>query len=86
MGGNDWVEVRLSKFGEQYAGTGELHVHEGHHQFTFRASEAQRVTRAFDWSNVLQRQVVAGQPLFEIVPEAEELVTTEATKEHGGEE
>lgn len=70
MGGNDWVEVRLSAAGEARAEGAPLHVHEGHHQFTFVAGEAQRVTRAFDWEMILSRQTIGGQPLFEIVDDA----------------
>lgn len=76
MAGNDWVDVRLTEFGAEYSKGAPLHVHEGAHQFSFRAGEMQRVTRAFDWNRVLKNVVVAGRPLLEIVPDehAEELV------------
>lgn len=64
----DWVEVRLSPFGEQYANGAPLRVQEGS-GFVFAPGESQRVTRAFDWEKVLRPWHINGHALFEIVPE-----------------
>ena len=64
--GADWVNVKLTKFGAELAGGGELHVHGGRN-FTFKAGTSQRVTKAFDWEQVLANEFVDGEPLFELV-------------------
>lgn len=61
----DFVKVRLNQAGQQLAGGGELHVIEGHHEFTFRGTEQQEVTRSLDWEKVLEPR-----GLFEIVEPA----------------
>jgi hypothetical protein len=80
MSGEDFVLVQLTEKGKELCGEGELHVIKGHHQFTFRHDDQQRVTRAFDWAKVLQPESRDGQPLFEVVPQqsdAKELVYSE---------
>ena len=80
---NDWVNVRLTQFGERYLkenGGGSLAVHEGS-GFTFRPGEAVRVTRAFDWARVLQPHHVHGHALFEIVTESTEEQASPAVQE-----
>ncbi|MBZ5533093.1 MAG: hypothetical protein LAO20_16810 [Acidobacteriia bacterium] len=76
----DFVNVRLTPFGAQQAGEGTLRVTggggpgdsgSGHHDFIFKAGEAQRVTRAYDWERVLRHQHSNGHLLFEIVPDGE---------------
>ncbi len=66
--GDDWVQVRLSEFGERYTAGAAVHVHEGQHEFSFHPGEPQRVTRAFDWERILKNVTIAGNPLFEIAP------------------
>ena len=79
----DWVNVRLSEFGERYlkeTGGGSLAVHEGS-GFVFKPGESVRVTRAFDWARVLQTQHINGHALFEVVPDqAAEVHTNEEEK------
>jgi hypothetical protein len=75
MAKEDFVNVRITKFGERFieqCGGGPLRVHEGGRvgsEFTFTPGETQRVTRAVDWDKVLKNQHVNGQSLFEIVEE-----------------
>jgi hypothetical protein len=73
MTGSDWVQVRLTSFGEERAQGGELRIQEGNggKGFVFRAGEAQRVTRAFDWEKVLKSWTFNGHALFELVSEDE---------------
>jgi hypothetical protein len=87
MGGNDWVEVRLSEFGREYAGDGPVRVHEGPHEFVFKPGETQRVTRAFDWERILKPLAIGGRALFEIVPDqhAEDLVQEWRAEGYAGE-
>lgn len=77
MGGDDFVNVRLTRFGEEQAAGAPIQVHNGNHSFYFKPGEEQRVTRAFDWERVLRTQHINGHPLFEIVPSvhAEEVAT-----------
>jgi hypothetical protein len=72
----DFVNVRLTAFGENAAAGSVVQVHEGNHSFVFTPGEAQMVTRAFDWNRVLRHQHINGHPLFEIVPEATEEEST----------
>lgn len=65
MAGEDFVHVKLSKKGEEMAGGGELVVC-NHLTWRFRAGQAQRVPRAFDWNQVLSKEMIGGEPLFEI--------------------
>lgn len=68
----DWVNVRLTAFGERYLkenGGGPANVHEGT-GFSVESGKAVRVTRAFDWERVLKQQHVNGHALFEIAEEA----------------
>lgn len=68
--GEDWVNIKLTKFGEQFAAGGPVRVHEGNGpEFAVKAGETLRVTRAFDWERVLKQQHVNGLALFEIAPE-----------------
>jgi hypothetical protein len=75
MAKEDFVNVRITQFGERYikeCGGGPLRVHEGGRlgsEFAFMPGESQRVTRAVDWDRVLRNQHINGQALFEIVEE-----------------
>jgi hypothetical protein len=69
MAGKDFVNVRLTEFGRQQAGSGRLQVHAGNHSFFFAPDEVKMVTRAFEWERVLRNEHVNGHPLFEIVPD-----------------
>lgn len=83
MAGKDFVNVRLTEFGRQQAGTGPLQVHAGNHSFYFEPGEVKMVTRAFEWERVLKNEHINGHPLFEIAPEAaeeEQPLTTEGTE------
>ncbi len=74
MSGNDWVNVRLTVFAEEYvaqSGGGPLRVHEGRFECSILPGETMRVTRAFDWERVLKPIAIAGQSMFEIVQEEE---------------
>lgn len=64
--GTDWVWVRLTAKGEELAGAGALTIAGGRYHFSFIASEAQKVTRAFDWEQVLKNERRGGEPLFEL--------------------
>ena len=66
MTGTDWVEVRLTNFGEEHAAGGDLRVQEGS-GFVFRVDQTVRVTRAFDWERVLKPWCINGHALFEMV-------------------
>lgn len=67
--GDDFVNVQLSKWGEEVAAGGVVRVHEGNRpEFVFKSGDVQYVTRAHDWERVLKLQVVGGRALFEIVP------------------
>lgn len=66
MPGEDFVYVKLSKRGLELAGEGSLSVVSGRHTFEFAGSKAQRVTRAFDWTEVLAGQHANGEAIFEI--------------------
>jgi hypothetical protein len=79
MGGNDFVNVRLTDFGTAIAAGGTVKVHEGNHSFYVAPGETLRVTRAFEWERVLKLQQVNGRPLFEIVEE--KVSTTEGADE-----
>lgn len=71
--GEDWINVRLTQFGERYlkeTGGGALTVHEGT-GFAFESGRTVRVTRAFDWERVLKQQHLNGHALFEIASEEE---------------
>jgi hypothetical protein len=85
MAGKDFVNVRLTEFGVQQAGSGRVQVHAGNHSFYFEPDEVKMVTRAFEWERVLKNEHVNGHPLFEIVTEAvateeEQPLTTEGTE------
>jgi hypothetical protein len=78
--GKDFVEVRLTPFGEQQAAGGPIRITggggtgdagSGHHDFIFEAGKPQRVTRAYDWERILRHQHSNGHLLFEIVPGGE---------------
>jgi hypothetical protein len=64
--GEDFVHVKLSAAGEKLAGSNPLRVVTGTKDFTFKAGEAQRVTRAFEWERVLSQQYRDGECLFEL--------------------
>ena len=72
MAGEDFINVKLSAAGVKYAGRGgQVAVHNSRREFTFKAGEAQRVLLAYEWSAVLgPMRTPAGEPMFEIVPEA----------------
>lgn len=75
LAGEDFVYVRLSKRGQDMAGQHTLSIASGRHRFEFSGNKAQRVTRAFDWLEVLAVQHSNGEPLFEITvvkPEKQE--------------
>jgi hypothetical protein len=69
MAGKDWVEVKLTRFGEEHSQGGQLRVQEGNggKGFVFLPGESQRVTRAFDWEQVLRPWHINGHALFEQV-------------------
>jgi hypothetical protein len=69
MPGKDFVNVRLTEFGRQQAGSGRVQVHAGNHSFDFAPDDVKMVTRAFEWERVLKTEHVNGHALFEIVPE-----------------
>lgn len=67
----DWVNVKLTEFGERYLaenGGGPLRVHD-RSEFVFESGKPQRVTKAGDWDLVLKQQHVNGHALFEIAEE-----------------
>lgn len=71
MSGEDWVDVQLTAFGERYLkenGGGPLRVHDGNREFDFASGETKRVTRAYDWHQVLRLQHVNGMALFQVAP------------------
>ena len=63
---DDYVDVKLTKRGEELAGEHELHVASGSYEYTFRAGQAQRVTRFYDWNVVLKKEKFEGEHLFEL--------------------
>src|SRR5438105_13750100 len=72
MSGDDFVNVQFTELGKSLAGDAPLRIHEGPREFVFTAGKSERVTKAFDWERVLKNVTVAGTPLLEIVPDAEE--------------
>jgi len=66
--GSDFVMVRLTKFGVEYARGGALRVVEGRLHEVFEAGKPKRVTRGYEWE-VLRNWRIGGQPLFETVEE-----------------
>jgi hypothetical protein len=71
MAGEDFVMVQLSKDGIAAAKGGPITISNGRRSFTFKAGEAQRVERSYEWNGVLSRQVAPdGKSLFELAPEA----------------
>jgi len=66
---DDWVNVQLTAAGEALAGEGELVIAGPRYEFRFRAGQPLRVTRAFDWGQILQHETHDGQPVFEVVEE-----------------
>lgn len=69
MAGEDFVMVQLSKDGIAAAKGGPITMSNGRRSFTFKAGEAQRVERSYEWNGVLSRQVAPdGKTLFELAP------------------
>ena len=69
MAGEDFVMVQLSKDGIAAAKGGPITMSNGRRTFTFKAGEAQRVERSYEWNGVLSRQVAPdGKKLFELAP------------------
>jgi hypothetical protein len=66
MAREDFVNVKLTKFGKQAAGGAPIQVHAGNHSFYFEPDEVKMVTRAFEWERVLKNEHFNGHPLFEI--------------------
>jgi hypothetical protein len=87
MAKEDFVNVRITQFGERYikeCGGGPLRVHEGGRlgsEFSFVPGESQRVTRAVDWDKVLKNQHINGQALFEIIEEESDAPDANQTSE-----
>jgi hypothetical protein len=71
MSREDFVNVRLTKFGAERAAGGSVQVHAGNHSFVFEPGEVKLVTRAFDWNRVLKNEHFNGHQMFEIVPDEE---------------
>lgn len=72
MAGEDFVHTRLTVAGEQLAGKGGyVHIVAGRCEFTFKVGSTQRVTRNYEWNKILKTETYKGQPVFEIVPNAE---------------
>ncbi len=71
MSGDDFVEVRLTEFGQALAAGNPVRVNEGVREFVFTPGQAQRVTVAYDWQRVLSQLLINGRHLFEVVPAAE---------------
>ena len=67
----DFINVRLTQFGQERAAGGRVQVHAGNHSFYFQPGEVKMVTRKFDWERVLKTEHVNGHALFEIVPDIE---------------
>jgi hypothetical protein len=64
---SDFVNVRLTHAGVGFAGEhGVVHVANAHMAYTFAGQEPQRVVM-YQWRGTLSRELVAGQPMFEIV-------------------
>lgn len=69
MAGDDFVMVQLSPAGIAMAKGGPVGISNGRRSFTFKAGEAQRVERSYEWNGVLSRQVAPdGKKLFELAP------------------
>ncbi len=82
MSGNDWINVRLTEFAEQYvaqSGGGPLRVHDGRFECSILPGETMRVTRAFDWERVLKPIAIAGQAMFEIADEVNAEIESQKT-------
>jgi hypothetical protein len=71
MAGEDFVMVQLSPDGIAAAKGGPIGISNGRRSFTFKAGEAQRVERSYEWHGVLSRQFAPdGKSLFEMAPAA----------------
>ncbi|ABF42417.1 hypothetical protein Acid345_3416 [Candidatus Koribacter versatilis Ellin345] len=77
---DDYVYVRLTAKGEELAGPHELRLAGGSYHFAFKAGEAQKVTRAYDWNVVLSKEKYDGEPLFEVVDAPTDAVQDEKQK------
>jgi hypothetical protein len=66
MSGEDFVEVKLSEAGERFAAGAPVGLGGGNYHFRFEPGKSQRVTRAGDWNRVLSREMVEGEPMFEL--------------------
>lgn len=62
----DFVKVKLSKKGEQLAGGALFGISTGGRNFIFNPGEAQEVTRALDWNELLSKELRDGEALFEL--------------------
>jgi hypothetical protein len=71
MAGTDFIEVRMTSAGVEFANGGQLALHTARREFVFEPGKPLRVLRAYEWSSILSATyTLKGEPIFEIVPDA----------------
>lgn len=67
----DFVDIRLSAAGVKLAGEGGVvRFANGRRHFEFAAGVVQEIERSYEWNALLRHELVGGEPIFEVVPEA----------------
>lgn len=65
----DFIDVQLSAAGAKAVGDGSLRVANAHFHYEFKPGAPVKVTRKYEWGNVLSQLAIEGEPLLEPAPE-----------------
>ncbi len=68
MAGEDFIHVQLSPAGEKRAGGAPIRIAVGRRVFVFKAGEAQRIDKSYEWGTLLSNEHYQGEPMFMVAP------------------